>query len=437
MSSKKIESHEQFLARILQPLLRHIASQLNAEGCLILMRDPNTEMFLIVSITEDHKLGPGSVVRPDEDMVSRVALTRKPLIVNNYREWSGRSLDLTDTQMRRDALLCVPLLWEEEYLGGLVVSAVSGHRQFSTEDVPALEFFAPIVAALLSRCKAQSFRPDYQDHLQQEVDAEIKELHVARLKMAEDADQLRNLLADTVAIQEEERSRIAGDLHDGFNQLIIGAIYEIQVAQQRLISGKLSEAGESLEAAKELLRHIEAENRVLINDLQPPMLKNHGLVVTFKWYLDQFLKRHGYLGSLEVKGEPQRLSPDIEIAVYRIVQEALNNAHQHAGAGRIDLQVEFRPEMLCIAVQDDGCGFDPKDRLPDDRIHFGLISQRERALSIGAQLEIRSSPAHGTRLLLSVPMANNPENPVVQLEQRRNVRVAYTQNITHPEGDGR
>jgi len=429
MKPEKFQTIEESLAVVIQPLLHHIAAQLSAKGCLILMRDAGTENYLIVSITNAHILGPGSVVRPDEDMVSRVAISRAPLIVNNYREWSGRSLDLRPDQLVLDAYLCVPLLWQGEYLGGLVISSYSNERQFTAEDIPALEVFSPLIAALLSHCNAQGFHPDYEEHVRQEVNLEVRELIDARRKMAEDADQLRNLLADTVVIQEEERSRIASDLHDGSNQLVIGAIYEIQVAQQRLTSGRVQEATESLETAKSLLRRIEAENRVLINGLRPTLLNNHGLAVTIKWHLENFCERHGFIKSFEVIGQPQRLPESIEIAIFRIVQESLNNSLEHASASKLSICLEFQENSFDLVVEDDGCGFDQSKISLTNQSHFGLIGLRERALSIGAQLEIRSAPGQGTKLLLHVPVTKSPEDPMLRFEQRHNMRIAYTYGL--------
>lgn len=410
---------------IITPLLRHITAHMRAGACLVLLRDPQTDMFQIVATTEDSGLG--SVVRPDEDMVSRVALNRQPLIVNHYREWAGRSVEMQDNDIARDALLCVPLLWESRYLGGLVVSAVSKVRQFSADDIPALQTFSPVIAALLQRCTPGDIQPDFEAGLRREVDEEIHELREARRKMAEDADQLRRFLADIVAIQEEERSRIAGDLHDGSNQLIVGAIYEIQVAEQRLTGGRIAEAAESLETAKSLLRKIEADNRLLISGLRPLMLNSHGLAATFRWYLRVFAERYHFEYELNVQGNPLRLSTDVEIVVFRIVQEALNNALEHANARKIHLQISFEPDKLVLIVQDDGQGFDPQAPYPSDHSHLGIISMRERALSIGAQLDIHSSPGTGTRLMLHVPLPPTPEDPLGTLERRHSVQVAYKQ----------
>lgn len=423
---------EESLAQAICPLLAHITRVLRAAGCLILLRDPKTDMFVVVASSREDSSGTGYVVRPDEDMVSRVAKNRQPLIVNHYREWSGRSLAVPADQPFTDALLCVPLVWDDEFLGGLVVRANRDERQFAPEDVTTLEVFTPAVAALLARCSALNFHPDVEARVRSEVIEEIRELREVRQQMAAEADQLISVLADTVAIQEEERHRIAHDLHDGSNQLIVGAIFEIQTAKARMARGQVSRADESLENAKVLLRRIEAENHRIINGLRPPMLNQHGLEATLRWYLDSFCQRHGLTGSLTVQGVQQRFPADVEVAVFRIVQEALNNSLKHARAVNLHIRLDYQPSFLVLAVQDDGCGFDPDQA--QDHLHYGLIGMRERALSIGALLEIRSAPGAGTNLVLHVPVTRAPEDPLTRLEQRHSVHVAYTNGVNqHPD----
>lgn len=423
---------EEYLAQALRPLLAHITHLLRATGCLILLRDPKTDMYVLVASNHETSSGFGYVVRPNEDMVSRVAKSRQPLIVNQYSRWSGRSYVPPDDQPFTDALLCVPLVWQDEFLGGLVVRADSSERQFAHDDVTVLDAFTPAIAALLARCSALDFHPDVEARVRSKVDEEICELREVRQRMAAEADQLIGMLADTVAIQEEERSRIAHDLHDGSNQLIVGAIFEIQTAKMRIARGQIARAEESLENAKALLRRIEAENHRIINGLRPPMLNQHGLEATLRWYLDSFCQQHSLTGAMTVQGESQRFSSNVEVAVFRIVQEALNNSLKHARAANLHLRLDYQPDFLVLEVQDDGCGFDPNQ--PQDHLRFGLIGMRERALSIGALLEIHSAPGSGTNLVLHVPVVREPDDPLGRFEQRHSVHVAYTGGVKRNSG---
>jgi signal transduction histidine kinase len=117
-------------------------------------------------------------------------------------------------------------------------------------------------------------------------------------------------------------------------------------------------------------------------------------------------KAPGLKMSLETKGQPIRLTPEREIAVYRIAQEALSNVARHARAGSAQLQVTFEPDRLVLVVQDDGVGFEAPERLNElaSSDHYGLLGMQERAELIGAQLRLESAPGKGTTLRLELPL---------------------------------
>jgi signal transduction histidine kinase len=430
MADQQIPPQPGVIERIINPLLRLIKAQMNVHGALILMRDPQTDMYLLVDSTDGVSSGVGSVVRPDEDMVSRVAQRLQPMIINDYPRWAGRKLDLKLDQIATDAYLCVPLLDGNRYLGGLVASSISSARPFSVDDIPTLKAYAPIIAAILAPHSPLDLRPELREQMRVEAENEIKELRQVRKQMARDADQLHAIFFDTVSIQEEERNRIAQDLHDGSNQLIVGAIYEIQAAQQRLLNAKVDQVDEALESAKKLLRKIETENRKIINDLRPPMLTNHGLVATFKWYLENLSQRADITYELACQGVPRRYPAEREITIFRILQEGLNNCVKHSQSSRVDLLLDFQPDFLMITLNDYGRGFTIERDQSMDQRNFGIIGMRERALSIGSQLEIHTSPGQGTCLTLHIPNFVDTDDPLGKLEQLHSFHVAYKLNGT-------
>jgi two-component system sensor histidine kinase DegS len=240
-------------------------------------------------------------------------------------------------------------------------------------------------------------------HLEQKVEQRTNELVVAREELARKAEQLQRLLADLVRVQEEERARIALDLHDGSNQLITGALFEIQAAQQCMLSQQTGDAFKTLETAKKLLRQIEAENRRIISGLHPPILDAQGLTSTLKWHAANCEKLYGIACSVQISGQPGRLSPETEIAVYRIVQESLNNVRIHAQAQNVGIQIDFRPTRLHVVVEDDGVGFATEKVLATATSHMGLIGMRERVQSMDGHIEVHSVLGCGTRIVLDVP----------------------------------
>lgn len=220
-------------------------------------------------------------------------------------------------------------------------------------------------------------------------------------ELAHKAQQLQRLLAETISVQEEERARIARDIHDGVTQLLIGALYETQAARE-LLRDSSHPSLVKLERAQDLLHQVEGETRRVISDLHPPILDTMGLVPALKRYVTLFQDVFHLSCALQVVGQPFRLSDVIELAIYRIVQEALRNVESHAHAHSASVMLNFQPDGLCVVVEDDGQGFDPSGVLADPGEHYGLPSMLERAQSIGAQLQVDSAPGHGTQIVLVV-----------------------------------
>jgi len=227
-------------------------------------------------------------------------------------------------------------------------------------------------------------------------------------ELSRKAQQLQRLLAATISIQEEERARIARDMHDGVTQLIYGALYETQAARE-LLRASPHPAQTKLERAQDLLNQVEAETRRVIGDLHPPILDAMGLAPALNRHIAVFQDMFGLPCTLRVTGQPFRLPGATELAVYRIVQEALHNVESHAQANSVAVLLGFRPGGLRVVIEDDGQGFNPGQVLTNPGDHFGLPSMYERAQSIGARLGVDSTPGQGTRIILTVSCQDSAE----------------------------
>jgi signal transduction histidine kinase len=240
--------------------------------------------------------------------------------------------------------------------------------------------------------------------------AQVRDTESAREEIARQAERLRDLLRRTVRLQEDERRRIASDIHDAVSPLITGALYQAQAVRIARSNGngldgangsKTSEASpeqlDSLKEVGELLERAMRELHDVIFDLRPPDLDDIGLVAAIQRHVDQ-VNRSGLPCTLEVIGEERRLSPEVRLALYRIVQEALHNAIRHARADESVVRLEWLPDQLRLTVQDDGSGFEAEGS--GVRAGLGLMSMRERAASIGASLDIVSRPGTGTAVVV-------------------------------------
>ena len=243
------------------------------------------------------------------------------------------------------------------------------------------------------------------DQLERQVEERTAELAAARDALVEKAARLKAVLTDTVDTQEQERHRIAGDLHDGVGQLLIGAMLELTSAGQRLDAGQPHAARAALTQAGSIVSQVEVELRRVVFDLHPPMLQDLGLAAALRDMVERFARFAGVDAECVIEGRPVRLPAPAEIGVYRMVQEALGNIAAHAGATTAEIRLGYRHDMLAIEVTDDGVGFDLAGI--DGMVrsgHLGLESMRRRVESVSGSWTVASDPGRGTVVRARIPV---------------------------------
>jgi signal transduction histidine kinase len=223
-----------------------------------------------------------------------------------------------------------------------------------------------------------------------------EELAQAHTEIQTKADQLQRLLARTVDLQEEERRRIAADIHDSVIQLIYGALYEAEGTLQRLPAGAAATQID-LHNIQGSLKQAITEIYQAVYDLWPASLDEMGLFPSLRSYLVQFEETTGSSCRLRIQGNPIRFNPPARITLFRILQEALYNIRKHAQASTVEITFTFQEDRVKVMVQDDGIGFD-RDKALKVRQNLGLISMRERAENIGGSFTIESKPGQGSLL---------------------------------------
>jgi signal transduction histidine kinase len=401
--------------QVLEAILRRAVELIHAQAASLAVCDAESNLIRVRATHNLPSAYAGITLYPGEGVAGTVVQTGKPVIVNDYWGWEGHS----EAFMRDpySAVIGVPLRWHDEIIGCLTALDRPEMRPFSDEDVWLLSLFADLASIAIKNAELYGTVTDLTQTLEQRVAQRTRELAAAQSELAEKAEQLRELLAVTVRVQEEERTRIARDLHDGSNQLITGTLYQIQAAEQSLLNRKATTTVEKLKTAKQLLRSLEAENRRIIGGLRPPVLDDRGLIPALKAYASSIEQRYGISCSVDVSGQPVRLSSEPEIAVYRIVQECLNNVVAHANAENVRIQIVYEDNRLQVTIQDDGVGFDTTDVMASASGKMGLIGMRERAQSIGGQIEVKSAPGQGSRVVFNVPMV--PRNAALTSESQR------------------
>lgn len=243
---------------------------------------------------------------------------------------------------------------------------------------------------------------------------EIRLLQTELIRMAQKVQaaqqSLRDYLEAVTTSQEEERRRLARDLHDDTIQSLIALNQQVQLAQL-VVNGR--PATRQLTEMEQMIAQIIANLRRLSRDLRPIYLEDLGLMPAVDMLVRDTSAALGITVHFQSTGVERRLASPVELALYRIVQEALSNVVRHSQATSAEVHASFTPQAVTLTVRDNGLGFtvpdSPAEMAP--RGHFGLLGVRERAELIGAQLDIQSAPGRGTRLIVVWNSQVEPRNP--------------------------
>jgi signal transduction histidine kinase len=213
----------------------------------------------------------------------------------------------------------------------------------------------------------------------------------------------RKLLDRTMRSAEEERSRLAAELHDGPIQRLTALGYTLDEARIALEVGNLNHGLDSLGTAHHVLATEIGELRALMSALRPPVLDQRGLVLALRDLIDAFQRQTGIACTL-MGTRDVRLDPDRETVLYRVVQEALTNVAKHSGASRVTVYLRADEGQVETRVSDDGIGFDSLTAGDaTNRGHYGLAGMRERVELAGGSYRLISAPGYGTVVLARVP----------------------------------
>jgi len=225
---------------------------------------------------------------------------------------------------------------------------------------------------------------------------------ITERKLAQEG--LKMFSRQLIEAQEDERRRIARELHDQVGQILTAIKMNLHNVQQVSQASEVCYIKDNIEAVDQALRLV----RDLSVELRPPVLDDFGLVTALHWYVDRYQKRTGLDVSVVINmpDENERFSRDLETACFRIAQEALTNIVRHAQAEQALLRLERDANVLLLSVKDNGVGFDPKSlrkRAPRAAT-LGLISMQERAHAAGGTIEIDSAISQGTEVRLMLPL---------------------------------
>jgi signal transduction histidine kinase len=227
-----------------------------------------------------------------------------------------------------------------------------------------------------------------------------------RLREEQISADLHRLSARVISVQEEERRRIARELHDEVGQALSAVNLELTAAQQYL--QRTGTNSDSLREARLLADGALRSVRDLSQLLHPSVLEDLGLSAALQSFLNGFGRRTGTTVAFHDDGTLARLTPEAELTIYRIVQEAMTNIARHASAKRVEIRLAEADGFVSVVVEDDGVGFDARDvERPGRQGGLGLLGMRERVSQLDGTVRIDSGFGRGTRLEVSIPAAEH------------------------------
>lgn len=221
-------------------------------------------------------------------------------------------------------------------------------------------------------------------------------------------DLLRRFSQDLMQIQETERLQVANDLGDNIAQLLCSILVRCQSLADKLPASEKRLREETTEFAK-LLRSTASEVHRISTELRPYGLEILGLVSALRGVAAEFAERMGVSVEMNCAEMRTPLTATAELALYRVLQEALRNVERHARARHVSVTLRRRGPVVQLTIKDDGVGFDTNGQQTDGvrAGRFGLLSMRERATAVGGSLKVKSVPSAGTEVRLEVPLSPN------------------------------
>lgn len=210
-----------------------------------------------------------------------------------------------------------------------------------------------------------------------------------------------------IEAQEQERKRISREIHDGPAQSLANILVRSEIVDLYFRDGDMKQALLEMQAIRESIRKSLQEVRRIIYDLRPMALDDLGLFPTIKKHISSVSEFSNTDIELTFHGEEKRLQPNYEVAIFRLLQEGLQNAIKHANASLIKVLLEIHEKNITLVIQDDGVGFNPSEE--SDKESYGIIGMKERVDLLDGKLTIKSQKNLGTKITVSLPYETKVE----------------------------
>jgi two-component system NarL family sensor kinase len=363
---------------------RMITAATASDVCFVHVLDDTDRSLTLAGATPPFDEQVGKIRLPLGQGISGwVASHREPVVISHDKESDPRYMPFQSLRGRDfTSMVSVPMETDPGGLVGVLNVHTAQRREFTDRDVELLLVIGRLIAGAL-----------HQARLHRQL--------VARERAHE------NFVEQVIEAQEMERRRLAADIHDGISQRLVTLSYRLDAAS-RAVADDPAAAAEQLGKARELVELTLQEARAAISGLRPPVLDDLGLaggLASLARSIPQF--------GIDVDLADTRLPDHIELALYRIAQECLQNVVKHAKASTARLTFSVGGDVARLEIVDDGVGFDTFEHPlgSDEMGGYGLLSMAERAEIVGGRLNIRSRPGAGTAVTATIPLPSGFTEP--------------------------
>jgi PAS domain S-box-containing protein len=341
-----------------------------------------------------------------------VLKNRQPLLANSPRE-DSRSSGVPEGHIPIDRFISVPAQMGEVLTGQ--ISLANAPRDYTQRDLDLLQRLADLYAIAVLRMWSDAELDRYREHLEvlvkkrtldlqrinEQLQREITERKGKERELEATAERLRALSAHLHYVREEERRRVAMDVHDKLGQALTGLKINLSLMGKRVAGDAVLE--EKMQAMTGLIDDTIQAVREISTELRPGVLDDLGLVAALDWQLHNFEQIMGISSSFAGDMEDGRLDEDLSVALFRITQEALTNVARHARANRVDVHLAKEGDSLLLEIADDGRGI--KEEEISSGGSLGILGIKERAREFGGQVDICGESGRGTTLKIKIPLS--------------------------------
>lgn len=371
---------------------------------ILIVDDTPATLKMLVEYLEHHGFGT-RMARSGENALKRVLYDPPDLILLDVLMPGLDGFETCRRLKARESTRDIPVIFmtaltrTEDKVKGFEVGAVD----YVTKPIDQEEVLARITTHLRHR----GLTLDLQEKNRQLEHSNRIEKSRLLEAVREQREQLRALNNRLTAVQEEKQKQLARELHDELGQALTAISMNLTAIEEELPANCEPTIGKRLQDAILLTDQTLEQVRKLSLDLRPLMLDELGLVPALRSYAKQYAKRVDIKIKFECVGLEQRLSSDIETALFRIVQEALTNVARHAQASQIHLHLRRKASSIVTVIEDDGQGFDVAGEVNRSRKVLGggtgILGIRERVALLGGYFDIQSTPGQGTSLSIEIP----------------------------------